>query len=78
MTTFATDLKFPEGPVVLSDGSFLVVEGGRGCVTQISPDGQSKRIIAVTGEPNGLAVDKRGTVWVADIRLQVAWFGRTG
>lgn len=68
MTTFATDLKFPEGPVVLSDGSFLVVEGGRGCVTQISPDGQSKRIVAVTGEPNGLAVDKTGAIWVADLR----------
>jgi gluconolactonase len=68
VTTFATDLKFPEGPVALPDGSYLVVEGGRGCVTQISRDGQSKRIIAVTGEPNGLAVDKAGAIWVADIR----------
>lgn len=68
MTIFATDLKFPEGPVALPDGSFLVVEGGRGCVTQISPDGQSKRIVAITGEPNGLAVDKTGAIWVADIR----------
>lgn len=68
MTTFATDLKFPEGPVALPDGSFLVVEGGRGCVTQITPDGHSKRIIAVTGEPNGLAVDRTGAIWVADIR----------
>ncbi len=66
--TFATDLKLPEGPVAMLDGSFLVVEGGRGCVTQISPDGRSKRIIAKTGEPNGLAVDKKGVVWVADTR----------
>jgi gluconolactonase len=68
MITFASDLKTPEGPVALSDGSFLVVEGGRGCVTQISPNGQTKRIIAVTGEPNGLAVDRTGAIWVADIR----------
>jgi gluconolactonase len=68
VTTFATDLKFPEGPVALPDRSFLVVEGGRGCVTQISPDGQSKRVIAVTGEPNGLAVDRTGAIWVADVR----------
>ncbi len=68
MITFASDLKTPEGPVALPDGSFLVVEGGRGCVTQISPDGRSKRIIAVTGEPNGLAVDRTGSIWVADIR----------
>ena len=57
MITFASDLKTPEGPVALPDGSFLVVEGGRGSVTQISPDGHSNRIIAVTGEPNGLAVE---------------------
>jgi gluconolactonase len=68
MTTFASDLKTPEGPVALPDGSFIVVEGGRGCVTQISPDGKTKRIIAVTGEPNGLAVDRTGAIWVADIR----------
>jgi gluconolactonase len=68
MITFASDLKTPEGPVALPDGSFLVVEGGRGCVTQISPNGQTKRIIAVTGEPNGLAVDRTGAIWVADIR----------
>jgi len=66
--TFASDLKLPEGPVALADGSFLVVEGGRGCVTRLSPDGQSKQIIAVTGEPNGLAVDRSGTIWVADIK----------
>jgi len=68
MKTFASDLKTPEGPVALPDGSFIVVEGGRGCVTQISPDGKTKRIIAVTGEPNGLAVDRTGAIWVADIR----------
>jgi gluconolactonase len=68
MITFASDLKTPEGPVALPDGSFLVVEGGRGSVTQISPNGQTKRIIAVTGEPNGLAVDRTGAIWVADIR----------
>ena len=68
MITFASDLKTPEGPVALPNGSFLVVEGGRGSVTQISPNGQTKRIIAVTGEPNGLAVDRTGAIWVADIR----------
>src|SRR5436190_10798411 len=65
---FATDLDTPEGPVALADGSWLVVEGGpkRGCVTQISPDGLTKRIVARTGIPNGLAVDRAGLIWVAD------------
>ena len=63
-----SDLMNPEGPVFLADGSLLVVEGTRGTVTQIMPGGQPTRIIATTGEPNGLAVDRRGTIWVADVR----------
>jgi gluconolactonase len=65
---FASGLSSPEGPVVLPDGSWLVVEGGpeRGCVTQISPDGRQKRIVAKTGRPNGLAVDRAGVIWVAE------------
>ena len=64
---FTTDLSVPEGPVLLPDGSFLCVEmGERGCVTHISPDGETKRTIAKTGRPNGLAVDKDGFIWVAE------------
>jgi gluconolactonase len=65
---FATDLGDPEGPVALPDGSWLVVEGkaNRGCVSQISPDGRSKRVIQKTGLPNGLAVDQHGVIWVAE------------
>jgi len=67
-TIFASDLSVPEGPVLLSDGSWLVVEMGpdRGCVTHISLDGGTKRMIARTGRPNGLAVDKDGIIWVAE------------
>jgi gluconolactonase len=65
---FTTGLSFPEGPVLLPDSSWLVVEMGadRGCVTHISPDGKSKRRIAKTGRPNGLAVDNNGGIWVAE------------
>ena len=49
------------------DGTFLVVEGGeRGCVTQISANGKERCTVAVTGLPNGLAVDSAGFIWVAD------------
>jgi gluconolactonase len=65
---YASGLMNPEGPVFLADGSLLVVEGTRGTVTQIAPGGQSTRIIATTGEPNGLAVDRHDAIWVADVR----------
>src|SRR5256885_13578213 len=65
---FATGLSAPEGPVALQDGSWLVVEGGaeRGCVTNISADGETKRVIKKTGRPNGLAIDSDGVIWVAE------------
>jgi gluconolactonase len=65
---FTSGLGVPEGPVLLPDQSWLCVEMGadRGCVTHISTDGQSKRVVAKTGRPNGLAVDKDGIIWVAE------------
>ena len=65
---YASGLQLPEGPVAMPDGSFLVVEGTRGTVTRILPGGSATRIIAKTGEPNGLAVDRNGMIWVADVR----------
>jgi gluconolactonase len=68
---FCSGLINPEGPVALADGSWLCVEGGadRGCVTQISPDGGGRRVVARTGRPNGLAVDKDGYIWVAESKI---------
>lgn len=65
---FTTGLSAPEGPVALPDSTWLIVEGGagRGCVTHISADGQTKRVIKKTGRPNGLAVDADGIIWVAE------------
>ncbi len=65
---FATGLGFPEGPVRLADGSFLIVEMApeTGWVAHISSDGKEKRVIATTGRPNGLAVDRDGAIWVAE------------
>ena len=65
---FAQDLRAPEGPVALPDGTWLIVEGGaeRGCVTCLSADGQTRRVIKKTGRPNGLAVDANGVIWVAE------------
>jgi len=65
---FAKDLGVPEGPVLMPDGSWLVVEMApdRGCVTRVGSDGQIKEVLAETGRPNGLAVDAAGNIWIAE------------
>jgi gluconolactonase len=65
---FSGNLSEPEAPVLLPDGSWLVTEMGpnKGSVTHISADGKTQHIIAKTGRPNGLAVDKNGIIWVAE------------
>jgi len=65
---FARNLSAPEGPVLLPDRSWLIVEmePGKGCITHLSADGKSRRTIAKIGRPNGLAVDKDGVIWVAE------------
>ncbi len=65
---FANDVRNPEGPVVLPDGGWLIVEGSadRGCVTHLSRDGKTRRTIRKTGRPNGLTVDADGAIWVAE------------
>lgn len=65
---FASGIQSPEGPVALDDGSLLCVEmsAERGCVSHISADGKQVRILAKTGRPNGLAVDRNGYIWVAE------------
>jgi gluconolactonase len=65
---FAKNLSAPEGPVLLPDRSWLIVEmgPGKGCITHISADGESRRTIRKIGRPNGLAVDKDGVIWVAE------------
>ncbi len=65
---FVRDVLNPEGPVILPDGSILIVEmhPDRGHVLHLSADGKTRRVLARTGRPNGLAVDKSGAIWVAE------------
>jgi gluconolactonase len=65
---FTTDLALPEGPVLLDDGTWLVVELDVrvGTVTRIAADGKTKWPVAKTGRPNGLAVDRHGVAWLAE------------
>ena len=65
---FHDGLGEPEGPVLLSDGSWGVVEMSpeTGHVSVISADGLSKRVLIKTGRPNGMVQDRAGNLWVAE------------
>jgi len=65
---FAQNLSAPEGPVLLPDLSWLIVEMGpdKGCITHISADGKIRHTISKMGRPNGLAIDKDGMIWVTE------------
>ena len=62
----ATGLRFPEGPVVCSDGSVFVVEIERKAVSRVMPDGRIEVVAELGGGPNGLAVGPDGMLYVCN------------
>ena len=53
-------LRFPEGPVVMADGSIIVVEIEKKCITRCWGDGKTEVIATPGGGPNGLAIGPDG------------------
>jgi len=66
MTEIAGGLKFPEGPIALDDGSFLVVEIAAGRLTRISADGRKHVVAVLGGGPNGAAIGPDGKCYVCN------------
>jgi len=62
LTTLAEGLRFPEGPVVLPDGSIALVEIEAQVVSRIAPDGTRSIISRTGGGPNGLAAGPDNTL----------------
>ncbi len=65
-TVIAEDLRFPEGPVALADGSLVVCEIAAGRLTRIGPDGRIERLAATGGGPNGAAIGPDGALYVCN------------
>ncbi len=66
LRTIATGLRFPEGPVVMKDGSIVLVEIERQTVTRVKLDGTTEVIAYTGGSPNGLAVGPDGAFYVCN------------
>ncbi len=63
MKVVAEGLRFPEGPVWLSDGSVALVEIARGTISVVAPDGVVRVLASPGGGPNGLAVGPDGALY---------------
>jgi gluconolactonase len=61
-----TGLRFPEGPVVMADGSVLVVEIEGGRLMRVLPDGKKEVVAVLGGGPNGAALGPDGEVYVCN------------
>lgn len=66
VTTIATDLQFPEGPIAMDDGSILLVEIKRGTLTWLEADGGVRRRFELGGGPNGAAIGPDGKAYVCN------------
>ena len=62
-TVFASGLRFPEGPVAMSDGSVILVEIAAGRITRCYPDGSKTVVAEPGGGPNGLAMGPDGKLY---------------
>lgn len=61
-----TNLSRPESVLAQPDGT-LWASDNRGGVTRISPDGSETTIGSIGGDPNGLAMDREGNLYIANI-----------
>ena len=62
----AEGLRVPEGPVVMDDGSIIVVEIEAGRITRVKADGSKQTIATPGGGPNGLAIGPDGKLYVCN------------
>lgn len=66
MKILASGLRFPEGPVVMRDGSVCVVEIAAGRISRIAQDGRVSVVADTGGGPNGLAAGPDGALYVCN------------
>ena len=66
LTTITAGLRFPEGPVAMTDGSVLVVEMRGKTLVRVQPDGEKSVIAELDGGPNGAAIGPDGRCYICN------------
>lgn len=61
-----TGLRFPEGPIAMPDGTFLLVEINRQTLTRVFPDGRHEIVATPGGGPNGAAMGPDGKCYLCN------------
>lgn len=62
----ASGLKYPEGPIAMPDGSFILVEIAGGTLTRVTSGGSVEIIADLGGGPNGAALGPDGHCYVCN------------
>jgi gluconolactonase len=62
----ARDLRFPEGPVAMEDGSVLLVEMRGKTLLRVWPGGGKHVVSELTGGPNGAAIGPDGRCYICN------------
>lgn len=66
MKEICRGLRFPEGPIAMTDGSVVLVEIEAGSLTRVTADGTREVVADCGGGPNGAAVGPDGRVYVCN------------
>jgi gluconolactonase len=78
VTVIASGLEFPEGPIVMNDGSVVVVEIKRRTLTRVTPEGKVEVIAEPGGGPNGAAIGPDGACYIANNGGCFEWLDYNG
>src|SRR4051794_17073868 len=66
LRVIASGLEFPEGPVVMPDGSVILVEIRAQRLTRVYPDGRKEIVAKIPGGPNGAAIGPDGKCYICN------------
>ncbi|HEX4097232.1 MAG TPA: SMP-30/gluconolactonase/LRE family protein, partial [Caulobacteraceae bacterium] len=72
------DLEFPEGPMVMADGSIVLTEIKGQRLTRVTPDGKKETVVETGGGPNGAAIGPDGAIWIANNGGVFQWLDNQG